>query len=193
MKRFLFFAMIAFFICAPGALAQNKDHVNIGVYGNWLRAGSSDVNLLGVGARLSFNVAPTVQLEGESGYNFARAFSNQLTSSGSTVSYVTSNLRSVDVLVGPKVETNRGPVRIFLTVKGGFTNFLVSSAPATVGTYVNSFGSSGSNVYGVVYPGGGAESFWGPLGLRVDVGDQVFFNNGGHNNLRVTFGPTIRF
>jgi hypothetical protein len=50
-----------------------------------------------------------------------------------------------------------------------------------------------SNVYGVFYPGGGVEAFFGPIGLRFDIGDEVYFNNGGHNNLRLSFGPTIRF
>jgi hypothetical protein len=49
------------------------------------------------------------------------------------------------------------------------------------------------NLNAVFYPGGGAEAFWGPIGLRLDVGDEMYFNNGAHNNLRVTFGPTIRF
>jgi hypothetical protein len=34
---------------------------------------------------------------------------------------------------------------------------------------------------------------WGAIGLRADVGDEIYFNNGTHNNLRVTFGPTFRF
>jgi hypothetical protein len=27
----------------------------------------------------------------------------------------------------------------------------------------------------------------------VDVGDEIYFQNGAHNNLRITFGPSIRF
>lgn len=41
--------------------------------------------------------------------------------------------------------------------------------------------------------GGGIEGFFGPIGLRVDVGDELYLNNGTYNNLRVTFGPTLRF
>ena len=37
------------------------------------------------------------------------------------------------------------------------------------------------------------EGFFGPIGLRVEAGDQMYFNNGTYNNLRVTFGPEIRF
>jgi hypothetical protein len=37
------------------------------------------------------------------------------------------------------------------------------------------------------------EAFWGPVGIRVDAGDEIYVNNGAYNNLRVTFGPTFRF
>ena len=33
----------------------------------------------------------------------------------------------------------------------------------------------------------------GPIGLRLDVGDEMYFNNGTHHNLKVMFGPYIRF
>jgi len=29
--------------------------------------------------------------------------------------------------------------------------------------------------------------------VRAEVGDNIFFNNGMHNNLRVSFGPQFRF
>jgi hypothetical protein len=31
------------------------------------------------------------------------------------------------------------------------------------------------------------------IGLRADIGDEISFANGAHNNLRVIFGPYIRF
>jgi hypothetical protein len=48
-------------------------------------------------------------------------------------------------------------------------------------------------VVGAVYPGGGIEAYLGPIGLRIDVGDEIYFQSGAHNNLRLTFGPSIRF
>jgi hypothetical protein len=39
----------------------------------------------------------------------------------------------------------------------------------------------------------GIEAFAGPIGLRAEIGDDIFFNGGAHNNLRVTFGPQFRF
>ena len=39
----------------------------------------------------------------------------------------------------------------------------------------------------------GVEGFIGRVGLRLEVGDEIYLNNGTFNNLRVTFGPHIRF
>ena len=50
-----------------------------------------------------------------------------------------------------------------------------------------------SSLDGVFHAGFGGETYFGPIGLRVDVGDEMYFLNGAHHNLRITFGPTIRF
>jgi hypothetical protein len=195
LKRSIYF-LFALLLIVPGAFAQEiTDHVNVGVFGNYVRLNDGNFNLAGVGGRLSVNVLPVVQFEAESSYNFDQAvvegFRN--TPSGS-VAVGRTNVRLLDGLFGPKLSTNKGPVRLFVTAKGGFMNFNISNSPATFGTVGNAFANlNGSNVYGVFYPGGGAEAFWGPIGLRLDVGDEIYFDNGGHNNLRVAFGPTIRF
>lgn len=194
-KRLLVLA-VAGLLFVPGLFAQEiNDHVNVGVFGNYVRLNDGAANLAGVGARLSFNILPVVQLEAESSYEFDRAFTSGFNNGVSgSASIGRTNVRMLDGLFGPKIMTNKGPVRLFLTAKGGFDNFLVSNAPVTFGTVGNSFENlHGSNVYGVFYPGGGAEAFWGPIGLRFDIGDEMYFQNGGHNNLRIAFGPTIRF
>jgi hypothetical protein len=100
----------------------------------------------------------------------------------------------LDGLFGPKVMTNRAPVRLFLTAKGDFTNFNIRNSGAAINTAGNAFaGLRGSNVYGAFYPGGGAEAFRGPIGVRCDIGDETNFNHGVHGNLRIAFGPTVRF
>jgi hypothetical protein len=48
-------------------------------------------------------------------------------------------------------------------------------------------------VTGVFYPGAGLEGHLGPLGLRLDAGDEMYFTGGTHHNLRMEFGPIIRF
>ena len=52
-----------------------------------------------------------------------------------------------------------------------------------------------SSWLGAVAVGAGLAFFIhaGPLGIRLDVGDEIYGSNGAHNNLRVTFGPTLRF
>jgi hypothetical protein len=51
----------------------------------------------------------------------------------------------------------------------------------------------GSSTHFAMYPGAGVEGFWGAFGFRLDVGDEIYLNNGTFNNLKVEFGPTIRF
>jgi hypothetical protein len=196
MKRsvYLLFVILA---AAPGLLAQDwgSDHINAGVYGNFFRVSDSQIDLGGVGARFSVNVMPKVQLEAESSYNFDEEFSQGFSDATGTLVVSRSQVRTLDGLFGPKIYSNRGPVRIFATVKGGFINFNLNNSPAvTLQTVQSTFQNlNGVNTFGVFYPGGGAEAFWGPIGLRVDVGDEMFFHNGAHNNLRVSIGPTIRF
>jgi hypothetical protein len=79
-------------------------------------------------------------------------------------------------------------------VKGGFINFRIDRAPATVGTFISNAGNlRSSDVSPVLYPGGGLQAHRGPIGLQPDVGDEIYFNNGSHHNLRVAFGPVFRF
>ncbi len=50
-----------------------------------------------------------------------------------------------------------------------------------------------NNVSGAVYPGAGVEGHLGPVGLRLEAGDEIYFAGGTHHNARVAFGPFIRF
>jgi hypothetical protein len=194
-KRFVYL-ILALSSVAPGACAQDwVDHLNVGVYGNFFRLSDGDFNLAGVGARVSVNFAPAAQLEAESGYDFEQTLTQGFTNTATgSVTIQRTNVRLLDGMFGPKLQTNKGSVRLFVTAKGGFLHFNVSHSPATVSTFTGSFRElRANNVDGVFYPGGGAEAFWGPIGLRLDIGDEIFFDNGAHNNLRVAFGPTIRF
>lgn len=196
MKR-LFYLFVPFLFVTPCAFAQHwgSDHINVGLYGNFFRVSDTDISLGGVGARVSVNVLPKIQLEAESAYNFAEAYFSGFSDFNGTVTTSRSQLRTLDGLFGPKFYTNKGPVRLFATVKGGFINTNVSTSPAvTFGAINTQFQSAnGTNTYALFYPGAGAEAFWGPFGVRVDIGDEVIFGNRTRNNLRVSFGPTIRF
>lgn len=200
MKRILYavLATAAVSLIAPAAFAQrafHSDHIQAGVYGELFRWDQASTNLAGLGARLSVNIRPTVQLEAEMGYDFQQVFTEGFKDlSTGSITLQRTNSRKLDGLFGPKFETNRGPVRLFLTVKGGGTSFHFDPRPATFATFTSTVDNlRASNVNGVVYPGGGIEAFLGPFGLRLDVGDEIYFASGAHHNLRVTFGPTIRF
>jgi hypothetical protein len=194
MSRLLYgFIVLAFFPTLIAAQAQSSDHAEFGVYADYFRLNQTGTNLGGVGARLAVNANAYIGFEAQMAYDFEQAFTETFLQSGGTLSIQRSNLRLLHGSFGPKLQT-KGPVRLFITAKGGFDNFGFSRAPATFGTFTSTVsGLRSDNWNAVFYPGGGAEAFLGPIGLRLDVGDEMYFSNGVNHNLSVTFGPTIRF
>ncbi len=199
MKRL--FTMLSFglviLLVTPCAFAQYDpaNHVELGVFGEYYRFGAAgDANMLGVGGRVGANVLPMLQVEADFSYDFEKAFSEGFTStSGGSVSFSNSRVKRYDGLFGFKLETP-GAVKFFLLAQGGATSFVFSPASASVSGFTSTLGNLRSNnVIAEFYPGGGIEAFFGPIGLRVDVGDEIYFANTTRNNLRVTFGPSIRF
>lgn len=174
------------------------NHAEVGVYGDLFRVpghnGGSDVNFLGLGGRIGFNMHPNVALEAEMNYDFEKNYTT-VTTSGGTTTTVTTGVRPLTGLFGPKFQFGTsGPFRAFLTGKAGFIEFSRSGMPASGTTFSSSFDQFGNgNTYFAAYPGGGIEAFIGPVGIRAEAGDELYLNNGTHNQLRVTFGPTIRF
>jgi hypothetical protein len=112
-----------------------------------------------------------------------------------TTTFVKSSVRPLTGLFGPTFYAGTGPMRAFVTGKVGFIDFSVNNSGVVSGTtFTNSVaGVGGSGTHVAVYPGAGLEGFFGPLGLRLEAGDEVYLNNGAYNNLRVTFGPILRF
>ena len=194
MKRILY-TLIALSLFSPIVAAQgySASHAEFGVYADYFRLNQTETNLGGIGARLSVNANPYLQLEAQMAYDFSQGFTEGFTSSGGTLVVQRSSLRLLHGSFGPKLQTS-GPVRFFVTAKGGFDDFGFSNAPATLGTFTGTVSRlRADNVNAVFYPGGGVETFLGPIGLRLDVGDEMYFNHGAHHNLSVTFCPTIRF
>ncbi|HZQ17789.1 MAG TPA: hypothetical protein VFA90_03625 [Terriglobales bacterium] len=198
MKRIVWLGIIGLLTAAPSLLAAqeggNYDHGSVGIFADYFRfsPGSSTTNFVGFGARAAFNTSHHIALEGEMNYDFERNFTTVCNNCAST-SFSTTRLRPLTALFGPKFETP-GPFKFFVTGKIGFVNFTTSGAAVTPGTVGNAItGSGGGSTHFAAYPGVGIEGFWGFFGLRAEVGDEVYLNNGAHNNMRVTFGPQIRF
>lgn len=177
----------------PIAAAQEQGQV--GVYGDYFRFARTDTNFAGVGARVGFNTNRYLGFEAEVNYDFDQAFNEGFNNTGiGSVSVVRSDVHILHGLFGPTLQTGHGAIRAFVTVKGGFINFHFGSNPGTIGGFTSSVADLRSNnVNGVLYPGGGLEGHVGPIGLRLDVGDEIYFNSGANHNLRVSFGPIFRF
>lgn len=209
MKFLTLLAALALVLASPSWVAAQRyapahyDHVEVGAYGSYLRfnpSGSSNpINFVGLGGRLDVNVVSNLALEAQMDYDFARNYTNTYSganSGGLSTNFVTTGLRPLTGLFGPKIQFGTGgPVIAFVTGQVGFIDFSTSNPnnadPTTFANAVNGIGGAGTHL--AVYPGGGLEFFAGPIGLRADVGDELYVANGAHSNLRVTFGPSIRF
>ena len=191
MKRVALLLLLAG-VLAP--LAPAQDHFQVGAYGDYFRLTQTDTNLAGLGGRTAVKVFSHVMMEGEMSYDFDQAFTDHCVSTSCTVTVGNSGLKVLHGLFGPKIIGGHGRIRPFLTVKGGFVNFQVDPRPASFGTFTDSVNNlRANNVSGAVYPGVGIESHLGPLGLRLEAGDEIYFNSGTHHNARVAFEPFIRF
>jgi hypothetical protein len=194
MKRYLGLLIVSLFMTVPMVMAQeHSDHIEVGAFADWYRMSDPGPtrNFVGLGGRAAFAVNSSVQIEADMAYDFRRNFTSTFTD-GVTTSLVHTRFRTLHGFFGPKFQTGSGPVRLFVTGKVGFDNFMVDNANAPVG-FVNQVGLTNGATYFALYPAGGIEAFAGAIGVRAEIGDDIFFNNGAHNNLRVTFGPQFRF
>jgi len=197
MKRIFGVLFASLFFAAPVMLAQmsddHTDHAEVGIFAEYFRFSDPGPtsNYIGLGGRAAFNVRSSVQIEAEMGYDFERNYTTTYSNSVTTAT-VQSRLRTLHGLFGPKFQTGSGPFRVFVTGKAGFENFTVTNQGAPAG-FATAVGLANNATYFALYPGGGIEAFAGPIGVRAEVGDDIFFNSGAHNNLRVSFGPQFRF
>ena len=183
-----------FVAVAPMGMAQDhSDHVEVGAFADYFRLSDASPvrNFVGLGGRAAFNVHRDIQLEAEMAYDFKRSYTNTF-SNGVSTELVNTQFRTLHGFFGPKFQTGSGPFRVFITGKVGFDNFSINNQNATAG-FTNTVGLTNGTTDFAVYPGGGFEAFAGPVGVRAEIGDDIFFDHGAHNNLRVSFGPQLRF
>jgi hypothetical protein len=198
MRRYLYYfwlvAVSVFFGTVPGVMAQaQSDHIEVGAFVDYFRLNDASPtrNFVGLGGRAAINMRPNVQLEAEMAYDFKRSFARTFVQGAST-ELVKTDFRTLHGFFGPKFQTGSGPLRLFVTGKVGFDNFSISNQNATAG-FTSAVGLTNGTTLFAVYPGGGFEAFSGRLGIRAEIGDDIYFNHGAHNNVRVTFGPQFRF
>jgi hypothetical protein len=187
---------IAFLSCGGSSSLFAQQRVEAGVFLDYISISQTNTNNFGVGGRLGYRVYHNVMMEGELAYdygiNFDEAYRNitngDITAIGRTSIGVTHGL------FGPTLQPGKGSFRPFATLKGGFVDFRLSPSLLPFSNLTSTvLGIRTSNLNFAIYPGVGVEASLGPVGLRVELGDEIYFNNGGHNNLRITFGPIFRF
>jgi hypothetical protein len=200
MKRFVWLGWVCLgmlcLVWAQSANAQEGGTFTVGGYADYLRAPVTGTNMFGLGGRAGVQVWDNTTLEGEMAYDFSQSFVNSFTQgTGSGVSFVNSNVRTLQFFVGPKYTlTHRGPIHPFVEAKVGFVNYMFGSLDYGFTSYENALaGLRSRSINAALLAGGGLEGKVGPVGLRFGVDDEVYFNTGAHNGLKVTFGPYFRF
>ena len=196
MKRFAFLLLLAGWL-VPLASAQESEHLQVGVFADYFRLDRTGTDFAGVGARVGFRLYHNIKIEAETSYDFDQQVTENFASTTGVFFTRATGMRILHGEFGPKVNLGEyHHFHPFVTVKGGFIDFRLNSlaVPLTLGTVTSNLTSlRTSNVNGVFYPGGGVEGRIGPVGLRCDVGALIYVNNGSHGNLRISFGPYLRF
>ncbi len=173
-----------------------QKRVELGVFIDYLSISQTSTNNFGLGGRVGFRIHRNIMMEGELAYdyglNFDEAYRNL--STGNIGAIGRTSIGVTHGLFGPTFQPSEGWFRPFVTLKGGFVDFRLSPSLVPYRDVASViFGIRTSNLNGAIYPGAGVEASAGPIGLRFELGDEIYFNNGAHNNLRVTFGPILRF
>jgi hypothetical protein len=180
--------------CSPLLLAQNR--VEAGIFVDYVGMSQTKTNNFGVGGRFGYRIHRKVMVEGELAYdygvNFHEAYRN--VANGDIAAIARTSIGVTHGLLGPTLQPANGRFRPFVTLKGGFIDFRLSPSLLSLGTLESTLLSiRTSSVSPAMYPGAGLEASLGPVGLRLELGDDIYFNSGAHNNLRLTFGPILRF
>ena len=194
MGKFVLVTCIVFAtLCSPVAAQQRFE---VGVFLDYLKISQTNTHNFGLGGRFGYRVHHDVMLEGELAYdygvNFDEVYRN--VTNGNLTAIENTSIGVTHGLFGPKLQPGGGGFRPFVTLKGGFVDFRLTPSLIPYSDVVSAVsGIRASNLNFALYPAGGVEANLGPVGLRLEFGDEVYFNNGAHNNLRITFGPQIRF
>lgn len=194
MRKITFSLPVFLLLLTPSLFAQKR--IEAGVFLDYLDVSQTSTNNFGLGARFGYRVHHDVMLEGELAYdygiNFGETYRNIV--NGNIAAIENTSVGVTHGLFGPKLQPAGGGFRPFVTLKGGFMDFRLSPGLLPLSNAVSTLlGLRTSTLNAAIYPAAGVEAAIGPVGLRLEVGDEIYFNNGAHNNLRLSFGPMIRF
>jgi hypothetical protein len=176
-------------------VSSAQSRMEAGIFVDSLSISQTNTNNFGLGARFAYRVHD-VMLEGELAYdyglNFDEAYRNII--NGNIAAIERTSIGVTHGLIGPKLERAAGHLHPFVTLKTGFVDFRLSPSLLPYSNVASSiFGLRTSNWNAAIYPGAGIGATLGPAGLRLEAGDEIYFNRGAQNNLRITFGPIVRF
>jgi Outer membrane protein beta-barrel domain len=171
--------------------------VEAGLFLDYLSVSETHTNNFGLGGRLGYRIHHNVMMEGELAYDYGVNFQDvyRNITNGDVTAIEGTSIGVTDGLFGPMLQPAHGHLRPFATLKGGFIDFRLSPSliPYSSGVVSTALGIRTSRLNATLYPGVGAEATLGPVGLRLEFGDAIYFNDGEHNNRRITFGPILRF
>lgn len=187
--------LIGLLVCFVARVAFAQSRLEAGVFLDSLSISQTNTNNFGLGGRFGYRVHHDVQLEGELAYdygvNFKEAYRNITT--GNVAAIENTSIGVTNFLAGPKLQP-KGGFRPFATLKAGFMDFRLAPSLLPYSNLVSPIlGLRTSSLTFALYPAAGVEATLGPVGLRLEFGDEMYFNSGTHNNLRITFGPILRF
>ena len=186
--------LIVLFLATTPLFAQKR--IELGVFIDYLNISQTGTNNFGLGGRFGYRIHDGVMMEGELAYdygiNFDEAYRN--IANGNLTAIEHTSIGVTHGLFGPKLQPSGGGFRPFITLKGGFMDFRLSPSLLPYSSVASTvLGLRTSNLNAAIYPAAGIEGALGPVGLRLEAGDEIYFNQGAHHNLRITFGPILRF
>jgi hypothetical protein len=188
--------VLALLMLATLSSSFAQKRIEAGVFIDYLNISETSTNNFGLGGRFGYRVHRDVMLEAELAYdygiNFDEAYLN--ITNGHVAAIERTSIGVTQGLFGPKLQPSGGGFRPFVTLEGGFVNFRLSPSLLPDSDVASAiFGLRSSSLNAAIYPAAGVEASLGPVGLRFELGDEIYFNNGTHNNLRITFGPILKF
>ena len=194
--RMIFVSVMALVLCASPPPLYAQGRFQAAVLLDYFGVSQTNTSNVGIGGRFGYRIHPRVLLEGEFTYSYGVNFDEVYRdiANGDVKAIARTSIGVSDGLFGPMLQPARGHLRPFVTLKGGFVDFRLTPSLLPYSGVVSAIlGLRTSSVSPSLYPAGGAEATLGPIGLRLECGDAMYFNNGTHNNLLITFGPTLRF